>query len=245
MTSIRKPLRRVIKRYTLGWRYTIADRAPAWMRRYLAKPASYLDMLLIDHGIFRLLYANRHPIDAHAWRSAQPAPHDVRALARQGIKTIVNLRGERMCGSYYLEKAACERHGIKLVDFPIRSRAAPTPQEIKDARELFQTVEYPILLHCKSGADRAGIMSVLYRYLREGAPLPEAMQQLSARFGHFRQADTGVLDAFFERYQADNARQPIPFFVWLETVYDPEELKRSFRASGWANRLVNGILRRE
>ena len=35
------------------------------------------------------------------------------------------------------------------------------------------------------------------------------------------------------------------FFDWVETVYDPVELKRSFHASGWANRLVDRVLRRE
>lgn len=245
MTSLSKPFRRAIKRYTLGWRWTIADRAPPWARRYLAKPASYLDMLLIDHGIFRLFYTNRHRIDASAWRSAQPAPRDVKALARMGVRTIVNLRGERLCGSYFLEKAACERMGVKLVDFPIRSRAAPSRQELRSARELFQSVEYPILLHCKSGADRAGLMSALYRHLHAGVPVAEAKQELSIRYGHIRQADTGVLDAFFERYLADNAQRPMPFFQWVETVYDAEELKRTFQTNGWANRLVNRVLRRE
>ena len=31
----------------------------------------------------------------------------------------------------------------------------------------------------------------------------------------------------------------------IETVYDPAEINRTFRANGWANRLVNGVLRRE
>ncbi len=65
------------------------------------------------------------------------------------------------------------------------------------------------------------------------------------RFGHLRQADTGVLDEFFERYLADNAVRPMPFLQWVDTAYDHEELKRSFRAKGWANRVVNSILVRE
>ena len=88
-------------------------------------------------------------------------------------------------------------------------------------------------------------MSVLYAFLREGVPLEEARKQLSFRFGHIRQADTGIFDHFFDRYLEDNRRNPMPFFEWVETVYDPEELKRSFHASGWANRLVNSVLRRE
>jgi protein tyrosine/serine phosphatase len=102
-----------------------------------------------------------------------------------------------------------------------------------------------MLMHCKSGADRVGLMSALYRHLKHSVPIAVAKRELSLRYGHFRQADTGVLDFFFEQYLADNARTPLAFYEWVETVYDPAEVKRSFRARRWANRLVDSILRRE
>lgn len=206
---------------------------------------TYLDMLLVDHGIFRLLYLNKHRLSDKAWRSAQPAPFQLRRAARRGVRTIVNLRGERMCGSYFLERQVCDELGLKLVNFVVRSRAAPSRAELHGARELFNSVEYPMLLHCKSGADRAGLMSALYRMEVDGWPVERARGELSIRYGHFRQADTGILDAFFERYLADNARDPMPFWRWVDEVYDADELKRTYHAAGWANRLVNGILKRE
>lgn len=245
VAKLGKRTRRAIKRVTFGWRLSLLDNSPQWLSRALGKPVSYLDMLLVDHGIFRLVYSNRHAIDGRVWRSAQPAPHHIRAFSRRGIRTIVNLRGERLCGSYWLESAACERYGIKLVNFQVRSRAAPTRDEVRRASDLFRTIDYPILMHCKSGADRAGLMSVLYAHLQQGLPMTEAMKQLSLRYGHVRQADTGILDVFFERYVAYNSVRPISFLDWVETVYDPEELKRTFLANGWANRLVNSVLRRE
>jgi len=65
------------------------------------------------------------------------------------------------------------------------------------------------------------------------------------KYGHIRQAHTGILDYFFERYLEDNAERPIAFFDWVETVYDPDELKRTFQSKGWANRIVDSVLRRE
>ena len=248
MANLAKRVKRAVKRVTMPWRKALIERTPEWARQRFGLPASYLDMLLVDHGIFRLVYLNRHRVGKHAWRSAQPAPHQIAALARQGLRTIVNLRGQRSCGSYWLEKAACDRHGIRLVDFQVRSRAAPSRAEVRAARELFEQLEYPILLHCKSGADRAGLMSVLYRHIREGDSLEDAKRELSLRYGHIRQADTGILDLFFERYLEHAKKsngQAMPFFDWVDTVYDPEELKRSFHAASWANRLVNGVLRRE
>ena len=243
--SLGKQARRAVKRVTLAWRQRLVDDTPPWLRRLAAKPASYFDMLLIDHGIFRVLYGNRHRLDEQAYRAAQPAPHQIKAAARLGVKTIVNLRGERLCGSYWLEEAACRRHGIKLVNYQVRSRAAPSLEELRGARDLFERLEYPILMHCKSGADRAGLMSVLYQHLRGGVPIEQAIKQLSLRYGHIRQADTGVLDAFFERYIADNKLKPMPFFDWVETVYNPDELKTSFHSNGLANRIVDSVLRRE
>jgi protein tyrosine phosphatase (PTP) superfamily phosphohydrolase (DUF442 family) len=245
MASFAKQTRRAIKRVTMGWRQSLAERAPDWMRNALGPAASYLDMLFVDHGVFRMIYVNRHRIGDQAWRSAQPAPHHIRRLARQGLKTIVNLRGERLCGSYWLEQEACRRYGIELVNFQVRSRAAPSRLEIKAARDLFERIEYPMLMHCKSGADRAGLMSVLFRFVKEGVPLAEARNELSLRYGHIRQADTGILDHFFDSYLEHDRHRPTPFFEWLDTVYDPDELRRSFHAKGWANRLVNDVLRRE
>jgi protein tyrosine phosphatase (PTP) superfamily phosphohydrolase (DUF442 family) len=245
MAGLVKQAKRSWRRAARSCREAMVRHSPAWVRRSLGPPATYLDMLLVDHGIFRLFYANCHRLSDKAWRSAQPAPHQLHRFARAGIRTIVNLRGERQCGSYWLEQRTCDHLGLKLVNFQIRSRAAPTYAELMGAKQLFEEVEYPMLMHCKSGADRAGIMSVLYRYLHEGVPLAEAKTELSLKYGHIRQADTGILDYFFEKYIEDNAARPMPFFEWVETVYDPDELKRTFRAKGWANRLVDSVLQRE
>jgi protein tyrosine phosphatase (PTP) superfamily phosphohydrolase (DUF442 family) len=209
-----------------------------YKHKLLALAADYLNMLFVDHGIFRVAYPNLHRLGHNAWRSSQPAPHHIRALSRHGIRTIVNLRGERRCGSYALEQAACGRHGIELVNFHIRARRAPHPQEIMASIALFDQVQYPMLMHCKSGAERTGLMSLLYLWLREGVPLVEARRQLSPRFGYFRYSKAGILDQFIEHYLADTRRQPMSFLDWVERVYDPEKLTRAFSSGTWVRRLV-------
>jgi hypothetical protein len=145
------PKRKRFKRLKLWWRERVIAKSPAWARQSFGPAASCLDMLLIDQGILRLLYSNRHRVSDHVWRSAQPAPHDIRNLARYGIRTIVNLRGKRDCGSYWLELEACRRHGITLIDFRMRARAAPSHEEIRAARELFDRIEF----RCSCTASRA------------------------------------------------------------------------------------------
>lgn len=207
--------------------------------------AAWANMLLADHGIFRLAYLNLHRVTPDFWRAAQPTPGQIAKLARQGLKTVVNLRGGREYGSWPLEREACEAHGVALTDFVVRSRGAPDRDAILEAKAFFETLEYPVLVHCKSGADRAGFMAALYLLLHEGRPLREATAQLALRYGHFRWAKTGILDAFFERYRIEGEARGQGFEDWLRHTYDPEALERDFRPGLVSDFLVDGLLRRE
>jgi protein tyrosine phosphatase (PTP) superfamily phosphohydrolase (DUF442 family) len=189
---------------------------------------AWLSMLLVDHGFLRLVYPNRHQVSNKLWRSAQPLPRDIVWAANNGIKTIVNLRGGREFGCWPLEKEACDKHGLRLVDMPLYARGVPRPESVRWARELFETIEYPALIHCKSGADRTGLAAALYLLLHEQRPIEEARAQLHHRYGHFRWTATGVLDAFFDLYQRDTKDRELAFLDWVETVYDPAALNTSF-----------------
>jgi protein tyrosine/serine phosphatase len=227
----------------MGWR----DRASAWA-----------SLLFADHGIFRLMYLNAHKVSAHKvsgeagkellWRSAQPAPGDIARFAKAGVKTIINLRGGREHGAWPLEREACERHGIALVDLVLRSREAPDKQMLLSLPAFFDSVEWPAMVHCKSGADRAGLFSALYVLIRLQRPLEEAMAQLSWRYGHYRYAKTGILDAFFEMYaregqQADGTLKP--FLDWVRDDYDAARLAADFKPGMISDLIVDKILRRE
>ena len=245
MPGLLKEAKRRIRRRSGAFLHDAIHNSPSWLRRRTAPALCYAEMLLVDYGIARTLFPNRHRIAADVWRSAQPAPHHVRWMADRGIRTVINLRSDQSFGTRWLEERACKRHGIALVDVELRSRAAPSLQEFRAVRETLDRVTFPILVHCKSGADRAGMMSALVLHFKKDIPIRDAMRQLALRYGHFRHADTGILDYVFERYLEDNDRAPIAFWDWIETVYDADEINSTFRAKGWANRLVNGILDRE
>lgn len=207
---------------------------------------AWIDSLFVDHAVLRLLWTNGAEVAPGMWRANQPLPWQFRRWARRGVRTVINLRGARACGSYALEKEVCAELGLALIDFPVESRGAPKPEMIARAEEMFASIAYPALMHCKSGADRAGLMSALYLILREGRPVAEAAPAaLSLRFGHFRQGKTGILDRFFALYLEANAEAPIAFRDWVASAYDPVALKRDFRPSLLGNALVDRVLRRE
>jgi len=206
---------------------------------------AYLDMLFVDHGIFRVVWTARHEIAPGVYRSNQPLPFQLAALARGGVKTVINLRGARLCGSYAFEIDACAAHGMTLVDFPVNSRDVPKRETIAQAKALFERIEYPMLFHCKSGADRAGAMAVLYAHFKMGRPIPEAMEQLSLKYLHVKQGKTGMIDFFFQSYVDETKQSGKPFMEWVAEDYDKARVKSSFMGTWWANILVDKILRRE
>jgi len=206
---------------------------------------AYRDLIWGDHGFLRLWFANRHDIGGGMFRENQPSPKRIAKLADEGIKTILNLRGESDKGYYALEKEACEKHGITLVNFRMYSRDTPKKDRIHGLIEIFKTIEYPAMMHCKSGADRTGITGVLYRHFHMGVPIDEAIEQLKLKYLHVKAGKTGMLDFFFNDYIEYAKTNEISFLEWIDTVYDPADVKARFM-SGWiGNTISEKIMRRE
>ncbi len=209
---------------------------------------AYLDYLWTDHAWLRLGFQNAHWVGSELIRTNQPWPFQLKRWRDLGVKTVINLRGGGYPTSFYLlEKDACARLGLSLIDFAVSSREAPTRAQVEGAKTLFETLQYPAVMHCKSGADRAGIMSVLYAHYRLGLPLREAVaRELSFRTLHVKQGKTGVLDYTFERYFVEGEPAGLSFLQWVQRPeYDPKALKATFQAGMLGSLITEKLLRRE
>lgn len=199
-----------------------------------------------DHGVLRQRFGNLHRVGGDMWRGNQPSPQRLARLKEMGFRTILNLRGTQPGRPYYdLEHHAARKLGLTVIDLPWGSREAPFVERIERLIEVFEQIEYPAFMHCKSGADRAGIVAVFYKLLHEKAPFEEAVGQLSFRYGHVRQGKTGMLDHFFDLYRQRNARDPIDFLTWVRTEYDRQACHDGFMASWWGSLITEKLLRRE
>ena len=207
---------------------------------------AYADYVWSDHAWLRLGFQNAHRVSEELVRTNQPWPFQLAAWKRRGIRTVVNLRG-RFHESYYaLEAEACRRLGLTLLDFTMDSRDAPSRERVIGAKRLFETLEYPALMHCKSGADRAGVMSVLYMHFRKGRTIREALDQLHLRYLHVKQGKTGVLDYVFERYLHEGEPRGLSFLEWvMSPLYDPAGMKAQFRSEMWGRLITETLLKRE
>ena len=206
---------------------------------------AWSDSLLVDHAVFRLVWDNfAEVIPGRLYRSNHPTPARLASATRRlGLRTLVNLRGHRQCGSDALSRAAAHGLGLTHVDMAFESRGAPHRERILRFAGIYRQLQTPALLHCKSGADRAGLASGL-AILFEGGSAAQAMSQLSWRYGHFSRSRTGILDAFFRLY-AEEAEGRVPFLDWVETGYDEQRLRADFSASRLSSLVNDRVLARE
>lgn len=198
-----------------------------------------------DHAFLRKNFHNAHEIAPGVWRSNQPSPEQLKIWKEKGIKTILNLRGDVNASFTALEKKACHELGLDLHFFKVESRGAPDPIIMRQLETVFREAEYPILMHCKSGADRAGLASSLYKYLIEGSTIEEAKKQLSFKYLHISAGKTGILGHFWRKFEAANKESGIEFWDWVDNQYSREKLWHDFKPTPAGNWIVENLLRRE
>ncbi len=213
-----------------------------------ARRAAWLNSLFIDHALLRLGWRNWGVVESgRLYRSNHPTPWQLeQAVRRHGIRTVINLRGHReACGSDALGRQAAASLGLEHIDAPLESRGAPHKDRVLRLAGIFARMTEPALIHCKSGADRTGLAAGIW-LMAQGRGVDDALKQLSLRFGHVAAARTGILDAFFHAYAAfTKAHGPKPFLDWVRDDYSEDALRASFHSTAWADRLVDGVLRRE
>jgi protein tyrosine/serine phosphatase len=232
--ALQRRARTVRSRHTSGVIESPLRRAYAW-----------IDLLLFDHGLLRLIYANRHMVTPRVWRSAQPTPGALRREKAKGLKTVICVRSGPRLGSWPLESEACQILGLELHHVNIRGREAPRKSDLLALLDLFSAIEYPVLIHCKSGADRTGFVTAVYLMAIESRDPQEASAQLSWRYGHLRRSRAGILGEVIDAYRREAAPRGVSFRRWVETGYDRESVARAFKRQMLATAIADNILRRE
>lgn len=187
-------------------------------------------MLWFDHEIIRIPWSNLAQVAPGVFRSNQPTRARLERHAAQGIKTVLFLRATAPAPPYLLEREACRALGLTLVERSLSARSAPARERLLELIETFPTLEKPLLMHCKSGADRASLASAIWLLTQEGASVAEARRMLSPRFIHFKWTKTGILDHILDAFEARNASAPIGFAEWVATEYDAAGLQADFDA---------------
>jgi len=98
------------------------------------------------------------------------------------FKTILNLRGAKNKPWYIYEKNFCKEHNITLINFKISDKKVQSIKTMKKLINIVKNAKKPILIHCKAGADRTGLVSALYLY---SIGDKNYSHMLSLKYGHF------------------------------------------------------------
>ena len=167
------------------------------------------DLMWTDHGFLRAIYQNFHWIDADMARANQPpSPNTLRAMPRWGSRpsSICAARARRA-----ISRSSARRARHMVWPWSTRQWARARRRRRRKStgpRRSSRQSAYPALMHCKSGADRARIMAVLYLHFHRGMDIASAMSQLSLKYLHVKQGKTGMLDFFFRPISTMHAPRP-------------------------------------
>ena len=211
--------------FDLNWRATFVNGlGDPIIRKSAIKHAYWM-----DHEILRQFYHNDHEITKDVFRANQPSPRRITMWGERGVKTILNFRGKTNQGAYFLEKEACKKNGINLIDFRLFATKLPPKESLLELEKIYTTIQTPFLMHCKSGSDRAGLGAALYFLYILNAPIEVAQKQLSIKYLHLGGWTAGILDFMLMQFRLSSTMTGIKFKDWLRNEYDTIELTEGFR----------------
>lgn len=110
--------------------------------------------------------------------AGQPGPGDWALLEESGVRTVINLRHERELQGFDEERAVSEA-GMRYVALPWSGADELTDEVFDRSRELLETAERPLVLHCAS-ANRVGAVWLPWRVLDGGASWEDALAEAKA-----------------------------------------------------------------
>ncbi len=116
---------------------------------------------------------NLHKVSDDLYRSAQPEKHGMTSAKALGIKTVLSLRETE------LDRSLNENEGTRLntIHVPIVTWNVKDRDIIKALRVIHEAPK-PVLVHCRHGADRTGMIVAFYRIIYEGWSKEKAKDEL-------------------------------------------------------------------
>jgi protein tyrosine/serine phosphatase len=130
----------------------------------------------------RMLHPNDPATDFYQvsegiYRGGRPDQAGVQALAKLGVKTIVNLENDDDAIANETKWATAA--AIHEISSPMSGSWTPNEKQVdKILATLADKSLYPIYIHCKKGMDRTGVIVALHRVVNEGWAVAKAEHEM-------------------------------------------------------------------
>ncbi len=108
---------------------------------------------------------NFEVVDATLWRGGAPSHAEYRALAEAGVTTIVDLRAEQ---DLDVPDEMLADLGVTRVAIAIRDGQTPDVDQVRRFREVVDSANGIVYLHCGAGVGRTGTLAAVYLVERGG-----------------------------------------------------------------------------
>ncbi len=108
-----------------------------------------------------------------------------KAIARYGVKSVLNLCGEQPGDAWYDgETKVARQHGIVFRSLALSANTELDVKQVAELVEALRDAPKPLLIHCRAGSDRTGLACAIY-VASHGGSYRDACEQLSLYYGHF------------------------------------------------------------
>jgi protein tyrosine phosphatase (PTP) superfamily phosphohydrolase (DUF442 family) len=164
--------------------------------------------------------SNFHTVEpGRYYRSGQPGAEELQTwIETYGLKTVIRLNGGSPGNSDYdSSHDPVVAAGATFFHVPMSATRYPSPEDLLTLWEIFDSAEYPLLVHCRAGADRTGLASAIY-VLHSTGDLRQARGQLDFfPYLHVGWAGTWIMDRILDLYEPYAKR--ISFPDWVRQEY--------------------------
>src|SRR5687768_9122212 len=114
-------------------------------------------------------------VNDNYYRGSQPSAEQFDDLKRLGVKTIIDLRKDRVEQASEWARAA----GLQYINIPLTTKKPATEDQTREFLKLVnEPANQPVYVHCKGGRHRTGQMTAILRITNDGWTSDQAYKEM-------------------------------------------------------------------